>query len=143
MMGLPMAEHARWFQTELALGMAHLLALNLQDRPAADMVETMIRVWCQALWPARLWEERRDKPRIKTAFQRLALSCERWPVPGQFLQAVPPIDAPLALAHEIDFDAAERRLAELFQVMRDRGAPIDDGGLERLQQRLGVKGGDQ
>lgn len=135
-----MAEWDRWFQSEIAVGFAELLALSLPDRPAHDVIQTSIKVWCQALYGAREWIQDRDTTRIRVAFVRLARTSERWPTPAQFLRELPPLKTPRAITKEIDFDAAEVQLARLFELMRQRGAPIDDGGLEKLQAKLGERG---
>lgn len=135
-----MADWDRWFQSEIAIGFAELLSLSLPDRPAHDVIQTSIKVWCQSLWGAREWVQDRDTSRIRTAFVRLARTSERWPTPAQFLREVPPLEAPKAIARELDFEAAEVQLARLFAAMRERGTPIDDGGLEKLQARLSGRG---
>lgn len=85
-----------WFARAIGAGMAGLLQLRFPyGSPAGDRDGTAATtmVWINTLWPGRKWDPPRDEPRIAEAFLRLRHGT-RWPVPRDFLDALPPIPKP-------------------------------------------------
>ena len=71
-----------WFTRQISRGLAALLALRLEGHPAADTVDIVRKVWAQALWPTRAWDEEADADRIGEAFRLIAVNETRWPAPA-------------------------------------------------------------
>ena len=80
---------APWFERRIRRGLAALMALRMESHPPADTVEATAKVWTQALWPGRAWDERLDAARIGEAFRLIALHETRWPTPAIFLRHLP------------------------------------------------------
>lgn len=78
-----------WFERRVRRGLAALTALRLDGHPPADVIEATAKVWVQALWPGRAWDEALDAARIGEAFRLLALHETRWPTPAHFLRVLP------------------------------------------------------
>jgi hypothetical protein len=92
-----MSEPAQWFDKRIRRGLAALMALRMEAHPPADAVEATAKVWVQALWPGRLWDETLDADRIGEAFRQIALHETRWPTPAVFLRYLPARKLPQAL----------------------------------------------
>jgi len=88
---------ADWFERRIRRGLAALTALRLDGHPPADVIEATAKVWVQALWPGRAWDEALDAARIGEAFRLLALHETRWPTPAHFLRSLPARPAQRAL----------------------------------------------
>lgn len=90
-MAIAMAERApeAWFERRIRRGLAALLTLRMEGHPPADTVEATAKVWAQALWPGRAWDEALDDARIGEAFRMIALHETRWPTPAVFLRHLP------------------------------------------------------
>jgi hypothetical protein len=86
-----------WFERRVRRGLAALTALRLDGHPPADVIEATAKVWVQALWPGRAWDEALDAARIGEAFRLLALHETRWPTPAHFLRSLPARPAQRAL----------------------------------------------
>lgn len=86
----------QWFVAIIGAGVGRLFTVRFQyGSPASnpsDAVATT-ETWIVTLWAARPWDQCRDEPRIRTAFLQLRLGT-RWPVPRDFLDALPPIPRP-------------------------------------------------
>lgn len=78
-----------WFEKRIRRGLAALMSLRMESHPPADTVEATAKVWAQALWPGRAWDEHLDAARIGEAFRMLALHETRWPTPAVFLRHLP------------------------------------------------------
>lgn len=78
-----------WFERRIRRGLAALMTLRMDGHPPADTVEATAKVWAQALWPGRAWDDALDAARIGEAFRRIALHETRWPAPAVFLRHLP------------------------------------------------------
>lgn len=78
-----------WFARQISRGLAALLALRLEGHPAADTVDIVRKVWAQALWPTRAWDEQADSARLGEAFRRIVQYETRWPAPATLLRHLP------------------------------------------------------
>lgn len=78
-----------WFERRIRRGLAALLTLRLEGHPPADVIDATARVWAQALWPGRAWDEAIDAARIGEAFRQIALHETRWPTPAVFVRMLP------------------------------------------------------
>lgn len=113
---------AAWFERRVKRGLAALLTLRLEGHPPADVVEATARVWAQALWPGRAWDEARDGGRIGEAYRLIALQETRWPTPAVLLRYLPPRPAVPALrpppVDAASYARARAALAEVAQRLR-------------------------
>ena len=76
-----------WLRAEVLLGLQKLVALRLPGCPADDSVRATAEVWIEALSGAAIaWNEQLDRARVRAAFGRLVVSCERWPAPEAFFR---------------------------------------------------------
>lgn len=78
-----------WLQREVIAGLMGLVALRLDGAPAADAVTHTLDVWLVALRKARRWDEKTDAERIRSGFEALFASCERWPAPATLIREIP------------------------------------------------------
>lgn len=54
------------------------------------MVTITAGTWIDATTHDREWDQARDTQRIRAAFSTLARTCDKWPAPRHFLDALPP-----------------------------------------------------
>lgn len=80
----------KWLRKAIAEGFMGLMTLRLDGAPAADAVTKTVDIWLIALGKGRKWDEGQDTQRIKSTFETLFATCERWPSPAQFLRDLPP-----------------------------------------------------
>jgi hypothetical protein len=78
-----------WFIRQISRGLAALISLRLEGHPAADTVDVVRKVWAQALWPTRAWDEQADTDRIGEAFRRIVQHEARWPAPSTLMRHLP------------------------------------------------------
>jgi hypothetical protein len=78
-----------WLQREVIAGLMGLVALRLDGAPAADAVTHTLDVWIVALRKAQRWDEKTDAVRIRSGFEALFATCERWPVPATLIREIP------------------------------------------------------
>lgn len=83
-------DNVQWLNDEIRSGLAKLLCLRLDSTPAEDMVEGTAQAWLTALTHGRVWDQGRDTARVRGAFDTLLATCERWPIPRQLMEALPP-----------------------------------------------------
>lgn len=74
--------------------MQKLLCLGLDGQPSVEVIEGTLLAWHEVVSYGRRFERERDEPRIANAFRILAGRCRRWPVPAEFLDALPRIEHP-------------------------------------------------
>src|SRR5690349_920826 len=87
-----------WLDKEIVRGIQALFLLNLQFTPSADAIKATGRIWIGTLRSLpHTWVEDRDKPRIQAAFRTIAATCDRWPAPKNFIDALPPLEPQLKL----------------------------------------------
>lgn len=69
-------------------GFQKLLCLSLDRTPARDVIAGTVAAWLEVL-SRRTYEQKRDTPRIRSAFMKLAEERREWPAPADFLAAMP------------------------------------------------------
>lgn len=123
-----------WFHNAVIDGVQRLYALNLADRPAAEVLPLAAVTWVEVLWSWMLWNEALDAKRLAVGFRNLAASVERWPAPRQLRAHLPArrTDAP-ALARPSCGPTPEQkaRLDEVRASLR---------GIDRRQKTSAVSG---
>lgn len=93
----------QWLKDAVVEGLQALLVLRLNGIPAKDTLPATANVWIAAISSRPiLWEEDRDKPRIRKAFMELAATAERWPSPAELLRAMPPRTPQLKLTPPVE-----------------------------------------
>jgi len=121
-----------WFHNAVIDGVQRLYALNLADRPAAEVLPLAAVTWVEVLWSWMLWNEALDAKRLAVGFRNLAASVERWPAPKQLRAHLPArrSDAP-ALAQPSCGPTAEQRarLEEVRnRISKRRVHPVEGSG---------------
>lgn len=114
-----------WFKSEMIDGLTKLLSLSLDRTPAADSVQITAGTWINATTAGRSWDQSRDPPRIRAAFETLAATRETWPAPRHFLEALPAVEQK-AIGYEVkplSPEAAEARLSEIRRLLAE---PVHD-----------------
>lgn len=69
-------------------GFQKLLCLGLDRTPARDVIAGTVAAWLEVL-SRRPYEQQRDTPRIRAAFSKLLEDRTTWPLPADFLAAMP------------------------------------------------------
>lgn len=113
-----------WIETEIAKGLQGLLCLSLDRQPALELIEGTLRMWCKIVSRGRLFDEVRDAPRFQDAF--LALGARKtWPVPADFIEALPPIrEAPVKPIRIEDEAVRENRMRSLAELASKLAIPM-------------------
>ena len=78
-----------WLENSVIEGLQRLLILRLRNAPANDTVDALLNVWLEVMMSAQAWDERRDVPRLRTAFMSVASTTDTWPSPAQIIKAMP------------------------------------------------------
>lgn len=79
-----------WLRCEVVAGLQHLLVLRLPGSPAADTAVVTAETWLATIGTVAVaWSEPLDRLRVRKAFRHLSASCERWPAPKHFFDALP------------------------------------------------------
>ena len=98
-----------WLRTAIAEGLQALIALSLENTPAADTITATADIWHLVLTKSRLDIEEIDQPRIVNAFTLLlAKRLGKWPEPKDLKELLPPRPQRTALRHDIS--EADRQL---------------------------------
>src|SRR3546814_12902362 len=66
-----MQPNPNWLNDEIRRGLSRLVCLCLDSAPAVDLVEGTAQAWLTALTRGRAWDEQRDAPRVRAAFDTL------------------------------------------------------------------------
>jgi hypothetical protein len=66
-----------------------LVTLGLEGQPAAEVIPATVKVWAETICRNRVFDRVTDDVRIREAFRVLAETCRRWPVPRDFIDALP------------------------------------------------------
>jgi len=116
---------AQWFRAEIATGLQTLIVLRLQNAPAADTTRATAEVWVATLWRRPIdWRQDKDTRRIRTAFQRIAADCDRWPAPKTLLARLPSKIEDLYLPEppisQQQRDRNRAKLAELLRMLAEK-----------------------
>ena len=98
-----------WVRIAVASGLAGLLALRLENSPAADTITKTADIWEQAIRPKASVQDL-DAPRIAAAFRQLFTKSRKWPSPPQLVELMPIRKPQKALDNEI---SSEERAANL------------------------------
>lgn len=84
-----------WIFDEILRGLQQLSCLGLDRQPASELLPGTARTWLQAVCTGKHWDQERDTPRFRRAFVVLTQNRRTWPVPADFLEAMPKVDATL------------------------------------------------
>lgn len=118
-----------WLQREVIAGLSGLVALRLDGAPAADAVTHTLDVWMVALKKAQRWNEQTDVARVRSAFEALFASCERWPAPAALIREIPVRQSPPALPKPALTDQqranGRRRIGEIIDALKHRSNTQD------------------
>ncbi|WIX34937.1 hypothetical protein QO259_09965 [Salinicola sp. JS01] len=114
---------AQWFRDEIAQGLARLVVLRLQNAPWEDDIAYTQQAWVDTLWARSIgWDADLDTRRLRTAFQRLAGSINRWPAPRALLEAMPERPQQSRLGRpKLSPEQAARNRQRLHQMIQDTG----------------------
>lgn len=99
------------------MGIARLAALSLPRTPPADTLEVTTAVWFDALNTGMAWDERRDRMRLRSAFGKLATTCEMWPGPKRLLDCLPPVPRQRALPPRLADPAVAAKAQDEIRAM--------------------------
>lgn len=111
-------------------GFQKLYCLGLERTPAAEILPGTAGVWVETLADRFAWDRERDTARIRRAFVVLAGSRRNWPVPQDFMDALPPVKQD-AIAYEVkpaSREDAAKRMAEIRETLGIDGdvvQPVD------------------
>lgn len=80
-----------WLRREIKDGLQALVALALDNQPAAEILPLTADIWLRAIERASIGcdIEAIDAPRIREGFNRLFPNLRRWPVPAQLIELIP------------------------------------------------------
>ena len=104
-----------WVRIAISSGLAGLLALRLENSPAADTITKTADIWEQAIRPKSSVIDL-DAPRIAAAFRQLFPKVRKWPGPAQLVELMPARRPQKTLDHEISMEQRaenRKRLQEL------------------------------
>lgn len=113
-------------------GLTALYLLNLPYSPAKAKMEMVTSVWLNIFTEhCRHWDSERDKGRLEAAFARIAAEAERWPVPREVIDRIPPrkptIDLPRPKRSKEDVERIKnitKNLAEILSINGDKNEKI-------------------
>lgn len=114
--------------------MQKLSTLSLDRTPAAEVLTSAAMTWYEAAIDGRAWDEARDTERVRKAFRTLVATMRRWPVPAEFLAALPPLPEPLAIGKDHKPASPAARAAAVAKVnalLRQAVEPMPEARVER------------
>ncbi|WP_397458185.1 hypothetical protein AB3464_25060 [Pseudomonas asplenii] len=118
-----------WLEREVIAGLSGLVALRLDGAPAADAITLTLDVWMVALRKARRWTDETDAKRIRSAFETLFASCERWPAPAALIREIPTREDRQALPKpeltESQRAEGRRRIGEILDGLKQRNPKFE------------------
>lgn len=119
-----MEEELNWLKKEIAQGFTMLAALNLKGRPATADLKPVAILWLKIL-SRQQWQFKRDAPRVRSAFEKLAAESNEWPNPADFTRALPPVPVKLVPRLETKHTATKygRQMAQEI-IGRLKDAPV-------------------
>lgn len=113
-----------WVIRELNTGLTKLLTLSLDGHPAHDVMGGTLTVWTEAICGDRVWDEQRDVPRFRRAFRTLMTTCDRWPGPKKFLEAMPSSVVPFRSGPRLEHEGTRKaRMLSFAEVRKTLGIP--------------------
>jgi hypothetical protein len=107
-----------WIKGEILSGFQKLITLSLEHPPAAEVLPGTVLAWLEAITAGRVFDQDRDAPRFRAAFLALATRCRRWPVPADFLEALPSPQAARPTLRLIDEHSRQRGRAHLADIAK-------------------------
>ena len=132
-----------FINNEIITGLQKLMALRLVGSPAADTIKSTAAIWIEAIGGLDVnWNADQDRGRISKGFEKLIVTCDRWPAPKQLIHCLPPRPIQAALPQpkmsQKDKEHGKQQLenikSELFNRLRtqDRhdGKPALEQALE-------------
>ena len=113
-----------WLWNLLMDGLTKLVTLSLDRQPAGDLIDVTAGTWFSALTYKREWIESQDAARVVEAFRALEAG-SRWPVPFDFLAALPELPrtyhvAPVRISSDAIRESAAVAFAELAKSLASR-----------------------
>lgn len=94
------------------------MCLCLDSAPAADLIEGTAQAWLTAITRGRSWDQHRDTPRVRAAFETLLANAERWPLPRDLLAAMPQAERQPRIAFDRDIpETRAGRCARLQELL--------------------------
>jgi len=116
-----------WILDSIVRGLSRLATLSLDHTPAMDVIRATAVVWHEAVTHGREFLQERDRDRFDAAFRTLARDCRGWPSPRDFLDALPALQTPAAVAR-IDDEARRRRgMQHIGEIAKRMGWQQEDG----------------
>lgn len=88
-------------------GIQRLFTMGLPGTPSPELMVGTVTVWLDVIDKHANWTLE-DEPRFSAAFRSLEHHSERWPLPKNFLEAVPRKVLPPALQHQLTEEDRER-----------------------------------
>jgi hypothetical protein len=113
---------ADWVRAAISHGLQGLLALRLENAPAADTIAKTADIWEQAIGP-RVSIEQLDAPRIASGFKRIFSLVRKWPAPIQVIELMPPRPRPPQLTHTISAAESAKNVERIHEICRSVLAP--------------------
>lgn len=107
---------ADWVRVEISAGLQGLLALRLENAPAADTIAKTADIWEQAIGP-RVSVEQLDAPRIAEGFRRIFSRVRKWPAPIQVIEQMPHRKPLPALSYTISAEQRAENKKQLQQLV--------------------------
>ena len=133
-----------FIHNEIITGIQKLMTLRLAGSPAADTITATAGTWIEAIAGLDVnWNAEQDRWRIAKAFEKLIVTCERWPSPKQFINCLPPRPPQAALPlpkmtkaeKEYGRQQIENIKSELFNRLR---TPSQHDGTTALEQAIEI-----
>lgn len=91
-----------------------------------------LTVWTEAICADRVWSEQHDVPRFRKAFRTLMTTCDRWPSPKKFLDALPSSVVPFRTVPRLEHERTRQARVQSFaEISAKLGIPLpsdDDNG---------------
>jgi len=114
-----MTAPAAWFEREIREGLARMMLIGLDYRPAEDIAAEVFDQWVDDLWIGRDWIEAVDRPRIFETFRRMRVGRATWPKPVDFLSIVIHIPRPKSNAPALPPPARRGQSAKVDAIFDD------------------------
>lgn len=99
-----------------------MVCLCLDGSPAVDLIEGTAQAWLTAITHGRVFDQQRDTPRIRAAFDRLLANATRWPIPRDLIEAMPSPEAQPRIGYDRGIPRTrEARCAHLKELLESMG----------------------
>jgi hypothetical protein len=120
-----------WLKREIKDGLQALVAMGLENQPAADVLPLTADIWLRAIRRGNIGcdIEQIDAPRIREAFDRLFPELVKWPAPKLLLDRIPPRPKREALAEPVGDDAVgQAAIKEILELLKAGFTADSQGG---------------